>query len=346
MTNKSVLKASAFVFLGAFLISAPQSFAKSFKGQHFESSKDVGQLPQNNQNSQNSYGGHGAKFKDFSPPPSNNSQPPPEQKKFFNAPPADNGNNVWQKPPQSAPNPPSFKFGGENDHGNKGGDNGWQKPPQSPPNPPSFKFGGNKDYGHDDGNKNWQDKDKNWDNHQSNPPNSYNGNNSGFKFKDNNWNNNQNQWGQKHFDKPQQSQKFTNFHFKKDRGYDYWGPYGNWNSWNNSWGDPYYYARRWGFDEYHPSKGWRRGKYWYSNPSQWSDWGGWFSFFLSSGIWGFSYDSGYDPYYSNYGNECLRLFDEDWYYGRRAVFSFIGCRDYWGRFIEVRGTRRFENYSY
>ncbi len=274
-----------------------------------------------------------------------------------------NDGSKWgpEQPKPVNPSPPPQDLRGD-DNAWKSGGNNWgnsQPKPQFPPNQPyqpsqpEFK----------EKEKNWNGGNKNWGSYQGKPNNPPQ-NNPEFKFKDNDkhWNggnSNNNYYGgnygggnkygnnQKHFYQPSPSQPFTNFHFKKDKGHDYWGPHGQWNNWNYSWGDPYYYARRWGFDEWNPNKGWRRGNYWYSHPSQWSDWGGWFSFYLTSGgLLGFSYDSGYDPYYSNYGNECLRLYDQDWYYGRRAVYSFIACRDFWGRFNEIRGTRRFEDYVY
>lgn len=344
MKSNSRIIVSAFLMGGILTVSQP-SFAKGFKFHTEDGAKQNAPVPQ------------------YQPAPKyfeknkENDGTQPQEKKFYNPPqmkyPHDNNNQAWQKPPQEAPKqnpPPQFKFGdkSQNGFGNnngqwQGGNQNWGHNKNGPSNPPpqanppqgqpQFKF---------------KEKDKNWNGGNHNGNYQYgngqygNGNHSNNQYGNNHWGNNQ-----KHFNKPNYSQPFTNFHFKKDKGHDYWGPHGKWNNWNNSWGDPYYYARRWGFDEWHPHKGWRRGKYWYSHPSQWSDWGGWFSFFLSSGgIWGFSYDSGYDPYYSNYGNECLRLYDQDWYYGRRAVYSFIGCRDNWGRFIEIHGTRRFENYAY
>jgi hypothetical protein len=125
------------------------------------------------------------------------------------------------------------------------------------------------------------------------------------------------------------------------------GPYGNWSRWDNRWGNANDYARRWGFDAYDPYQGWRRGNRWYSHPSQWSDWGGWYSFFFgSSGLWGFSYNSGYDPYLNNYGSSCQRVETIDWIRSERAVVSFVACRNRWGNWEEIRGTREFEYWLY
>lgn len=121
------------------------------------------------------------------------------------------------------------------------------------------------------------------------------------------------------------------------------GPHGNWQQWDNRWGNANDYARRWGFDSYDQRYGWRRDNLWYSHPSQWSDWGGWYSFFFgSSGNWGYSYNSGYDPYLNSYGNSCQRIETIDWIRSNRAVVSFVACRNRYGNWEEIRGTREFE----
>jgi hypothetical protein len=135
------------------------------------------------------------------------------------------------------------------------------------------------------------------------------------------------------------------YDFSSRSGRNYWGPYGNWYDWSPAWGDPSLYARRWGFDEYRPGRGWRRGNVWYSHPRHWSDWGGWYSFYISNGIFGFSYSNNYDPSYSRYGNQCIRLETSEGTYGRREIYSFIACQNRWGQYEEIHGTREFLGYS-
>lgn len=162
-----------------------------------------------------------------------------------------------------------------------------------------------------------------------------------------------------------QSQNYSqynrpNFDFRTHSGHNFMGPHGSWRQWDNRWGDANSWARRWGFDDYDYNRGWRRGSVWYSHPSQWQDWGGWFSFFLSTnsaggnGIWGYSYDnysndyyygqnSGYDGYSKN---NCIRLNAQDFIYGRRAIISFVACQTDWGTWQELPNTRRFEDWAY
>ena len=135
------------------------------------------------------------------------------------------------------------------------------------------------------------------------------------------------------------------FEYSDRSGSRYWGPYGNWTRWNYSWGDPNTYARRWGFDGYDARRGWRRGSTWYAYPSLWSNWGGWYSFFLSGGNWAFSYNDGYSPY-GGYGDDCMRVQARDWYRGGRAVVSYVVCENGWGDWREVPGTRQFEYWTY
>ena len=136
------------------------------------------------------------------------------------------------------------------------------------------------------------------------------------------------------------------FEFNQRNGRNFYGPSGNrWTRWNNSWGNPKDYARRWGFDGYDARRGWRRGNTWYAYPWLWSNWGGWSSIFLSSGSFGFSYSNGYQPY-GGYGDSCMRVQTRDFYRGGRAVVSFMTCDNGWGQWTEVPGTRRFEYWTY
>lgn len=144
---------------------------------------------------------------------------------------------------------------------------------------------------------------------------------------------------------PQRDNDRRRFEFSNRSGNQYWGPNGNWTRWNYSWGDPNIYARRWGFDGYDARRGWRRGNTWYAYPSLWSNWGGWYSFFLSSGSWAFSYNDGYSPY-GRYGDDCMRVQSRDWYRGGRAVVSYVVCENGWGDWREVPGTRQFEYWTY
>ena len=177
-------------------------------------------------------------------------------------------------------------------------------------------------------------------------------------------------------------------HYGVSRGTDYWGPHGQWNRWDNRWGDAHAYASRWGFDEYSPQHGWRRQNQWYASPSQWSGWGGWnwvFEAVLSSGRdWergrSHGYDRDDDDRYSNRGHRddrgrnhdrhrdggrysyrqphwgsnsygyqhlpqtCYRQQSTDWINGRRAVVSYVLCRDGYGRNYEQPGTRQVERW--
>ena len=183
---------------------------------------------------------------------------------------------------------------------------------------------------------------------------------------------NQSQYGNqnRHYEQPRQQQHGHNYNYGnqnnhnsygsnrhsnyrhyefQNRNHDHnrMGPYGNWQRWDNRWGNANDYARRWGFDGYDPYNGWRRGNRWYSHPSQWSDWGGWYSFFFgSSGLWGYSYNSGYDPYLNNYGNSCQRVETIEWIRSNRAVVSFVACRNRWGNWEEISGTREFQYWLY
>lgn len=123
-----------------------------------------------------------------------------------------------------------------------------------------------------------------------------------------------------------------------NRGATYWGPSArSWSRWDNSWGDPHRYARQWGFDRYDYNRGWQRGNTWYSSPSAWSDWGGWnWSFSVSNG--------GFNNYNSYSNNNCAIYRTEDWINGRRAVVSYTGCSDRYGRVYEQPNTRRIERW--
>ncbi len=154
------------------------------------------------------------------------------------------------------------------------------------------------------------------------------------------------------------------------RGADYWGPYGQWQSWNPRWGNPALYANRWGFDEYHPSRGWRRDTQWYNHPSAWSGWGGWnWSFQVRGGDdygrgrgWDRDrddwrdrrdrhrdrgYGHGRDRYEDRYSYRapvvrCYRQKSHDWIRGRKALVSYVLCTDPRGRTYEEAGSRRIE----
>ena len=147
------------------------------------------------------------------------------------------------------------------------------------------------------------------------------------------------------------------------RGSDYWGPYGQWHSWNPRWGNPAIYANRWGFDEYHPSRGWRRDKQWYNHPSAWSGWGGWNWSFEVRGGDDFDRGRGWDRhdwrnrhdrhdrhrdrFEDRYGYHapvvrCYRQKSHDWIRGRKALVSYVLCTDRRGRTYEEAGSRRIE----
>jgi hypothetical protein len=131
------------------------------------------------------------------------------------------------------------------------------------------------------------------------------------------------------------------------RGSSYWGPSARyWSHWDNSWGDPHRYARQWGFDRYDYNRGWQRGNTWYATPSHWNDWGGWnWSFSVGSGGYngynGYNGHSGYNGY-SN--NQCAIYRTEDWINGRRAIVTYTGCADRFGRVYEQPNTRRIERW--
>jgi hypothetical protein len=134
-----------------------------------------------------------------------------------------------------------------------------------------------------------------------------------------------------------------------NRHYDrnYWGPSGRyWTRWDRGWGDPHRYARQWGFDRFDHNRGWQRGNTWYASPSQWSDWGGWnWSFSVSNG--GFNNYTGYNNHYGHngFGNpNCGNYRTEDWINGRRAIVTYVGCTDRFGRVFEQQGTRRIERW--
>lgn len=149
------------------------------------------------------------------------------------------------------------------------------------------------------------------------------------------------------------------------RGTDYWGPYGQWQSWEPRWGNPALYANRWGFDEYHPSRGWRRDGRWYAHPSAWSGWGGWnWSFHVRGGDddgrhrqWDRDRDDRRDRhdrldryrdrYEDRYGYRapvvrCFRQQTHDWIRGRKALVSYVLCTDPRGRTYQEAGSRRIE----
>ena len=245
--------------------------------------------------------------------------------------------------------------------------NNYQRPPQRQEGPTSIERNDRRDARNDDRRNdhnndrrddrrddNRRDDRRNDDRHDSRRDND--------NRHQNNWNNGWN-WGSNnnnHNDYRRDDNRNNNyswnrydnnsrkhFEFGRREGNNFWGPNGNnWSRWNNSWGDPNYYARRWGFDSYDQYRGWRRGNVWYSHPSLWNDWGGWYSFFLSDGIWGFSYSNYGDPYYNSYGNQCLKMQSSDWQYGKRAIYSFVACLNRWGQYEEVRGTRNFEGWDY
>jgi hypothetical protein len=141
-----------------------------------------------------------------------------------------------------------------------------------------------------------------------------------------------------------------------DRGYDrrgsnYWGPSArSWSRWDNSWGDPNRYARQWGFDRYDYNRGWQRGNTWYSSPSQWGQWGGWsWSFQANNGDYdrynGYNgYNNGYNGYSQYSNNQCQTYRTEDWINGRRAIITYTGCADRYGRIFEQPNTRRIERW--
>lgn len=253
-----------------------------------------------------------------------------------------------------------MQFGRPNPFPNQ---NNYQRPPQTPETPrvadrdngrdmrnDNRRNDNNNDRRGDYRNDDRRDNDRH-DNHRDDDNRRQNNWNNGWNWgsnnnhndyrRDDNRKNNNYSWN--HYD--DNSRK--HFEFGRREGQNYWGPNGNnWSRWNNSWGDPNYYARRWGFDAYDQYRGWRRGNVWYSHPSLWNDWGGWYSFFLSDGIWGFSYSNYGDPYYNSYGNQCLKMQTSDWQYGRRAIYSFVACLNRWGQYEEVRGTRNFEGWDY
>jgi hypothetical protein len=133
------------------------------------------------------------------------------------------------------------------------------------------------------------------------------------------------------------------------RGANYWGPYGQWQSWDPRWGNPAVYANRWGFDEYHQGRGWRRDKQWYAHPSAWSDWGGWnWSFQVRGGDdYGRHRHWDRDRYEDRYSYRapavrCYRQRSHDWIRGRKALLSYVLCTDPRGRTYEEAGSRRIE----
>jgi hypothetical protein len=142
--------------------------------------------------------------------------------------------------------------------------------------------------------------------------------------------------------------------YRRDYGHDrrgshYWGPSARqWSHWDRSWGDPHRYARQWGFDRYDHNRGWQRGNTWYSSPSQWGDWGGWsWSFQANNG--GHNGYNGYNQYghngYNQYSNNRCNIYrTEDWINGRRAVVTYTGCADRYGRVYEQPNTRRIESW--
>lgn len=165
-------------------------------------------------------------------------------------------------------------------------------------------------------------------------------------YKHDDWNKSQNKYVNKnHYYKHNNGQ--NNYYYQHHNVNNYWGPNGKWTSWNSNWGNPYNYARRWGFDDYHPYKGWRKGNYWYKNPSHWSDWGGWYSVFIAStGTYNYNYNlNTYDPNYNNFGSDCMRVETNQWEYGKQAVYSFLACRNSRNQYEEVRGTREFEGWA-
>ncbi len=237
--------------------------------------------------------------------------------------------------------------------------NNYQRPPQRQEGPTSIERNDrrndhNNDRRDDRRDDNRRDDRRNDDRHDSRRDNDnrhQNNWNNGWNWGSNNNNHNDyrrddnrnNNYSWNHYD----NNSRKHFEFGRREGNNFWGPNGNnWSRWNNSWGDPNYYARRWGFDSYDQYRGWRRGNVWYSHPSLWNDWGGWYSFFLSDGIWGFSYSNYGDPYYNSYGNQCLKMQSSDWQYGKRAIYSFVACLNRWGQYEEVRGTRNFEGWDY
>lgn len=136
--------------------------------------------------------------------------------------------------------------------------------------------------------------------------------------------------------------------YDNNRGRHYWGPSGRqWSRWDNSWGDPHRYARQWGFDRFDHNRGWHRGGQWYNNPSQWSDWGGW-NWSFSVGNNGFN--NGYNGFnnhsnHNGFGNaNCGNYRNEEWVNGRRAIVTYVGCADRFGRVFEQQGTRRVERW--
>ncbi len=242
-----------------------------------------------------------------------------------------------------------MQFGRPNPFPNQ---NNYQRPPQNSETPRVADRDNNRrdDYRKDSRRDNDRDNDRR-NNHRDDDNRRQSNWNNGWNWGSNNNNHNDyrrddnrhNNYSWNRYD----NNSRKHFEFGRRDGQNYWGPNGNnWSHWNNSWGDPNYYARRWGFDAYDQYRGWRRGNVWYSHPSLWNDWGGWYSFFLSDGIWGFSYSNYGDPYYNSYGNQCLKMQTSDWQYGRRAIYSFVACLNRWGQYEEVRGTRNFEGWDY
>lgn len=272
-----------------------------------------------------------------------------------------------QEPPRQEEKRPSqqdlsrinqMQFGRPNPFPNQ---NNYQRPPQNP-EPPKVADRDNRrderrdderrNYRHDDHNNEHHNDDRRRDNDKRHDSRRNDNWNNGWNWGSNNNNHNDYRRDDKRYNNNYSWNHYDNnsrkhFEFGRREGQNYWGPNGNnWSRWNNSWGDPNYYARRWGFDSYDKYRGWRRGNVWYSHPSLWNDWGGWYSFFLSDGIWGFSYSNYGDPYYNSYGNQCLKMQASDWQYGRRAIYSFVACLNRWGQYEEVRGTRNFEGWDY
>ncbi len=199
----------------------------------------------------------------------------------------------------------------------------------------------NNNFGRNEQSRNNYSRDYSNNNYSNNQTRHNSYNNSYNNNRNNNWNYS---YGGHNYNF--ETQRRGNFRYSDRNSNNYWGPNGRWSHWDNRWGDARAYAKRWGFDDYHPSRGWRRGNNWYSHPSQWNNWGGWHSFFLSSnGIFGFSFSNNSYPYYSNSG-DCMRLETTDYIRGQRAAISFLACANHWNEWEEIPGTRRIEYWLY
>jgi hypothetical protein len=187
------------------------------------------------------------------------------------------------------------------------------------------------------------ERGRSYGDHQNNRGNDdHNRHNSYDNNRDNNRGNNrfESRFEQRHHGRDNRH----DYRHNDNRGARYWGPTARqWSRWDNSWGDPHRFARQWGFDRYDQNRGWQRGNTWYANPSQWNDWGGWsWSFSVGNGGHGDTYQSNYNGGNSN----CSIYRTQDWINGHRAIVTYQGCADRWGRVFEQPGTRRVERWGW